>query len=147
MELEEKPEPSASPETASFWEACRRGQFTVQRCRSCGRVQGYYRRFCAHCWSDDVEDVPSTGRGKIYTYTVVFENHTRGFRAQVPYVLAVVELDEGVRVLGNVVNCKPDTVRVGMVVEVTFERRGDFSVPVFQPADLHRLRGGRTPRP
>ncbi|MBI2166512.1 MAG: Zn-ribbon domain-containing OB-fold protein [Chloroflexi bacterium] len=129
----DRPLPTESGETKPFWEACRRGQYLLQQCRACGKVQAYYRRFCAHCWSKDVEEVVSSGKGAVHTFTVTYQNQTPGFREAVPYVLAVVELEEGVQVLGNVIGCDVGAVRIGMPVKVTFVDAGEMKVPMFEP--------------
>src|SRR5256885_12002332 len=105
-----RPVPVSSSETEPFWEACRREELVIQKCRSCGRRQVHYRSFCAECWSEDVEDVTSAGTGEIWSYTIVERSRLPGFADQTPYAVAVVTLDEGVRVLGNVVNWHAETL-------------------------------------
>lgn len=129
-----KPLPTESGETRPFWEACRAGRYLLQKCRDCGRVQAYYRGFCAHCWSRSVDDLVSGGAGIVWTYTVTHQNRTPGFSEGVPYVVALVALEEGVRVFGNVINCDPASVRIGMPVQVTFVDTGTGKVPMFEPA-------------
>jgi len=130
-----KPVPSASAETAPFWDACRKGNYLLQQCRACGNVQAYYRGFCAHCWSQDIEDLLSSGKGTVHTFTVTYQNRAPGFREETPYVVAVVELERGVQVFANIINCDPASVRIGLPVKVTFMDVGEeMKVPMFEPA-------------
>ena len=130
-----KPLPEITAESRPFWEGCKRRQLLVQRCRACGARQHYPRSVCAACWSDDLEWLPSPGRGRVYSFTVTHRTQARGFRDELPYVLAWVELDEGVQVLTNLVGCDPEKVRIGMEVRVTFEDvNADVSIPRFTPA-------------
>lgn len=126
--------PTRTPETAPFWDACERGVFLLQRCNSCDKFQYYYRRHCSHCWSTDIADFPSSGRGTVWSYSIVYRNNTRHFRERVPYVVAVVELEGGVKVVTNVVECDPDSVHIGTDVELRMLRAsGGETVPVFRP--------------
>jgi uncharacterized OB-fold protein len=130
-----KPLPRPDEESKGFWEACRRHELYVQRCRSCGALRYYPRAVCPGCLSDRTEWLRASGRGTVYTFTVTYQNLAPGFRDGVPYVLAYVELDEGVRMLANVVDCAPDDVRIGMPVEVTFDDvTPDTTLPKFKPA-------------
>jgi uncharacterized OB-fold protein len=130
-----KPLPEITAESRPFWDGCKRHQFLVQRCRVCGARQHYPRGVCASCWSEDLEWLPSAGRGRIYAFTVTHRTQARGFRDELPYVLAWVELDEGVQVLTNLVGCDPAKLTIGMDVRVTFEDvNADVSIPRFTPA-------------
>jgi uncharacterized OB-fold protein len=129
-----KPLPDITPESRPFWEGCRRHQFLLQRCRSCGAFQHYPRGICAACWGTDLEWRPSSGRGAVYTFTVTHRSQARGFKDEVPYVVAWVELEEGVQVATNIVGCDPARVAIGMPVQVTFEEaNADVSIPRFKP--------------
>ncbi len=130
-----KPLPDITPESRPFWEGCRRREFLIQRCRGCGELQHYPRGVCARCWSSDLEWLKSAGRGRVYTFTVTHRTQARGFKDETPYVLAYVELEEGVQVLGNVVGGDPARVAVGMPVRVTFEDvTPEVTLPRFEPA-------------
>ncbi len=130
-----KPLPTVVGETRPYWESCRRGELVIQRCEKCGQYQFYPRGICANCWSTDIRWVKSTGRGTVWTYTVTYQNRTQGFAQEVPYVLALVELEEGVRMFSNIVECNPRDVTIGMPVEVTFvQATGQISVPFFKPS-------------
>jgi uncharacterized OB-fold protein len=129
-----KPVPEITPESRPFWDACRRHELVLQRCAACGALQHYPRGVCARCWSADLAWEPSAGRGVVYTYTVVHRSQVPGFKDALPYVLAYVELDEGVQMLTTLIDCDPGRVRIGMPVEVRFEDLGpDVTVPRFRP--------------
>lgn len=129
-----KPLPRIDEESKGFWEACQRHELYIQRCRACDSARYYPRALCPQCLSDDTEWVLSSGKGTVYTYTVTRQNQAPGFRDALPYVLAYVELDEGVRMLTNIVECDPDAVRIGMAVEVVFDDvTPEASLPKFKP--------------
>lgn len=126
--------PTPSPETRPFWEACRRGQLLLQRCRACGLHQFPPRAICSHCWGKDVEWVTSSGKGTVWTFTVTHQNRSPGFAEEVPYVLAYVELEGGARMMTNIIECRPQDVRIGMPVEAVFVKATEeISVPYFRP--------------
>ena len=129
-----KPLPSVSGETKTFWDACRRGELLIQKCDACGQFQWYPRGICAHCWAQDIKWVVASGEGTIWTFTVTHQNRTAGFVDDVPYVVALVELEEGVRMFCNIVECNYAEVKIGMPVEVTFTRAtNEISIPFFKP--------------
>jgi hypothetical protein len=130
-----KPLPDITPESRPFWEGTRRHVLLIQRCRACGAVQHYPRGVCAACWAADPEWIPSAGRGRIYTFTVTYRTQARGFRDELPYVLAWVELEEGVQALANIVGGDPARLAIGMPVRVVFEAvTPEISLPRFTPA-------------
>ena len=129
-----KPLPTVVGETKPFWDMCRRGQLLIQRCGDCGEYQWYPRGICAHCWSMNIQWVTASGKGTVWTYTVTYQNRTPGFD-QGPYVLALVELEEGVRLFTNIVECELSAVSIGMTVEVTFvQATSQITIPYFKPA-------------
>ena len=126
--------PVANFDTQPFWEGCARGALLLQRCTACGAYRHPPSPICAACLSDKQEWVPASGRGKLYTFVVVRETRARGWDKMVPYVLAVVTLEEGPRMLTNLVNVEPEAVAIDMPVEVTFaELDGTTKLPLFQP--------------
>jgi uncharacterized OB-fold protein len=128
--------PVASPETAPFWDACNQGVFLLQRCRDCGKTQYHYRTLCSHCMSDHVDDFPSSGKGTVWTYSVVYKNNTVGYADKLPYVVALVELEGGVKVFGNVLGGEPENVAIGTAVELTFAKAAnDQMIPLFKVVD------------
>ena len=129
-----KPLPTIVGETLSYWEACRRDELLIQWCNCCNQYQFYPRGICANCWSGDIRWVKASGRGTVWTYTVTYQNRSPGFSEEVPYVLALVELEEGVKMFTNIVECEPRDVRIGMPVEVIFVKATDqVSIPYFRP--------------
>ena len=129
-----KPIPKVDEESKGFWEACRRHELRVQKCLGCGTLRHHPRAVCTECMSSEVEWLLCSGRGTVYTFTMTFQNQAPGFREELPYVLAYVELEEGVLLLTNVVGCPPDSVRIGLPVEVVFEDvSDDVAIPRFRP--------------
>jgi uncharacterized OB-fold protein len=133
------PAPYASWETRGWWEGAGRGELVLQRCVTCGIVQHKPRAVCAKCLTDTVEHFVATGHGTIHTFTVTHQNVVAPFSSHLPYVLAYVELDEGPRVLTNIVGCDPAEVRIGppVVADYATTDRDDaeaFAVPRFRPA-------------
>jgi hypothetical protein len=127
--------PSPDAETQPWWDAARDGRLLIKRCRSCGKAHFYPRPFCPRCWSDDVEWEDASGRATLYTFSIVRRNDLPPFGERVPYVAAAVDLEEGPRMLTNIVDCEHADLAVGMALEVTFRQETDeFTFPVFRPA-------------
>ncbi|HUE39571.1 MAG TPA: Zn-ribbon domain-containing OB-fold protein [Candidatus Binatia bacterium] len=130
-----KPLPHLDEENRWFWEACARHELVLQKCASCKTPRFYPRAVCPECASSQTEYVRASGRGTIYTFTVTHQNQAPGFRDELPYVMAYVELDEGPRILTNIINTAPDAVRIGLPVEVVFEDIDEaLAIPKFQRA-------------
>jgi uncharacterized OB-fold protein len=130
-----KPLPRIDEESKGFWEACQRHELYLQRCRDCAALRYYPRALCPSCLSDRIEWVRASGKGTVYTFTVTYQNQAPGFRDALPYVMAYVELAEGVRMLTNIVGCAPDEVRIGMPVDLVFEDvTPSVTLPKFTPA-------------
>jgi uncharacterized OB-fold protein len=129
-----KPVPRIDEESRGWFEGLARHELWLQRCGSCGTIRFYPRAVCTVCLSSEVGWERASGRGTVYTYTVTHQNQAPGFREMLPYVYAIVELDEGVRMPSNVVGCPPDAVRIGMPVEVVFEDlTPEITLPKFRP--------------
>jgi hypothetical protein len=128
------PAPAVNPETRKFWGATAEGRLLLKRCLDCGSLIWYPRAICPECASLRTEWFQASGRGRVYSYTL---NH-RGQDAYSdagPYVLAYVELDEGPRMMTNIVGADAAGVTVGMRVEVVFHDTGDgTALPRFRPA-------------
>ena len=130
----QKPIPAVNPESKPFWEACKRHELYVQKCGDCGILRYYPRELCGACLSSNVEWVKCSGKGEVYTFTVTHQHRGAGFREDLPFVMAYIKLEEGVRMLSNIIQCDPATVHVGMPVEVVFEDVNDeISLPKFKP--------------
>jgi uncharacterized OB-fold protein len=127
--------PTVDDESRPFWDAAREGRFLVVRCRACGAAHHYPRPFCPTCWSDDVDWEDASGKATLYTWSTVHVNDLPPFVERLPYVAAVVDLEEGPRVMTNVIDCPEEDLRIGMALQVTFREASDeISVPVFRPA-------------
>jgi uncharacterized OB-fold protein len=132
MAAPDKLAPRISPETQSFWDGCRQGELRYQRCLGCDRVQFYPRALCAGCGATSLEWRRSRGEGRIHTVTVVYRAPSPAFRADVPYAIALVDLDEGFRMMANVLGSDPESLAIGDRVRVVFEARGDVALPQFE---------------
>ncbi len=129
-----KPVPVPTRETKPYWEGCKKHELRVQQCTACGHHQFYPRLYCTACMSEKVEWVQASGKGKVLSFTVVYRPVTQAFAAEVPYVVALVTLDEGPQMMTNIIGCAPEKVHIGMSVEVTFEDwTEEISVPKFRP--------------
>ncbi|OWY62439.1 hypothetical protein B7486_58430 [cyanobacterium TDX16] len=127
--------PTVEDETRPFWDAAADGRLLIQRCNACEQWQYYPRPFCKRCWSEDVEWAEPSGRGTLYTFSVVRRNDLPPFGDRVPYVPAIVELDEGPRMMTEVVDADPDALEVGATLVVDFAPIDDeLKRPVFRPA-------------
>ena len=130
-----KPLPAVTNETAPYWEGCKKHELRIQKCGACGQYQFYPRIMCTKCSSDRVEWTKASGRAKVTTFTIVRRPVSPAFADDVPYVVALVTLDEGPTMMTNIVGCLPQQVKIGMQVAVTFEDwTEDISIPKFRPA-------------
>jgi hypothetical protein len=126
--------------SAPFWEATKEHKFVLQWCRSCGKVVHYPRELCPFCLSEDLEFRPASGRGEVYAFTVHHRASFGGMEDRVPYVVALVDLDEGARMMTNIVGFEPSEVAVGMKVRVTWEDLSEGkALPVFEAAGSERV--------
>ncbi len=134
MEQKPKPIPVVNPWAKPFWDAAKEERLIIQKCRDCGKTIFYPRIACPDCFSDNIEWIETSGKGTIYTYTVVESNAPSAFINDIPYVVAVIRLEEGVQLLSNVVDCDPYTLACDMPVEVTFEKLDEeYTLPKFRP--------------
>lgn len=124
------PMPTVTDSTAVYWQQAAVGRFVLPKCRECKRFHHHPRPWCPYCWAADLDWQEPSGKATIVTYTVVRQAPSPAFTA--PYVLAIVELEEGPRMMANVIECNVDEVRVGMAVEVVFESRGNLALPQFR---------------
>jgi uncharacterized OB-fold protein len=127
--------PTIEDDTRPFWDAAAKGRLLVRRCRSCGAVHHYPRTFCPGCWSDDVEWMEASGRATLYTWSTVFVNDLPPFNERLPYIAAVVDLEEGPRVMTTLVGCDGADLSIGMPVRVAFHPLDEhITAPYFTPA-------------
>ena len=125
--------PVVNAETQRFWDATAQGRLELPRCDACQTVIWYPRAICPWCHSTSTTWIELSGRGEVYSYTVTRRAPGR-WGEVTPYVLAYVELEEGPRLLTNVVGCPPDDVRIGLPVEVAFADTGaGNALPRFRP--------------
>lgn len=134
MTTVDKPMPRPTAVSQPYWDAARDHRLVAPRCRACGTLFLYPRATCPSCLGADLDWEQLSGRGRVYTFTVVRQAAHPAFTDEVPYVLAIVELDEGPRLLTNVVGCDPEAVRCDQRVEVDFDDAGAVTVPKFRPA-------------
>ena len=126
-EARKYPAPVTNPETKPFWDAAALGKFMIKRCTACGEPHFYPRPHCPFCFSDKVEWQEASGRGTIYTYSVMR-------RAPVPYAIAYVTLAEGPTMMTNIVDCDLDLLRIGQPVRLVFKPAANGQpVPMFTP--------------
>ena len=119
--------PPVNPETQAFWDATAQGKLLIKKCNACGEGHFYPRNICPFCFSDQTEWQEASGRGTIYTYSVMR-------RAPVPYAIAYVELEEGPRIMTNIVDCDLDQIKIGQAVRLVFKPSdGGPPVPMFAP--------------
>jgi uncharacterized OB-fold protein len=131
-----KSEPRPTPETQPFWDGCASGELRLQHCEPCASFYFPPRPFCPRCLSDQVEWRTLSGRGRLHTYLI---NHrpAPGFEEDAPYAIAVVELEEGPRMMSNIVGIEntPENLVLDMPLQVSFEKRGSVMLPLFTPAE------------
>jgi len=133
--------PKPTPETKPFWDGAKAHRLMLPWCKSCGQAHFFPRSCCPHCFEFDLEWREASGRGKLHTYVI---NHkaARGFEEKVPYVIAVVELEEGPRMMTNLVMDEtptPERLRIDMPLEVTFDDvTPDVTLPKFRIAGAGR---------
>ena len=129
-----KPLPQISPDMAPFFEAAHRRELVVQECTRCHARRFPARAICSRCLGREASWVPVSGRGAVFSFAVMHQAVHPGFAADVPYPVVVIELEEGVRLLSNLVDCPLAEVRIGLPVEVVFEDvTAEVTLPKFRP--------------
>lgn len=132
--MADRPLPLADNVSRPYWEAAGRGELLYQECPDCGHRQLYPRAMCTACGGTP-EWKTASGRGTVHTFTVIRQNWAEPFREMLPYVVAMVELAEGPRLMSNVTDCEPEDVSIGMPVEAWFLDVDDgLALPMFRPA-------------
>jgi enoyl-CoA hydratase/carnithine racemase/uncharacterized OB-fold protein len=135
-----KPLPVVQPWSEEFWRASKQRRLLIQKCQDCQSLIFYPRKRCPECWSKNLGWQEASGRAKVHTFTIMRDMVEPQFMPDLPYVLAMVDLEEGVRMMTRVVQCDPEAVAIDMPVEVVFEDVSDrHALPMFRPAD-ERLR-------
>ena len=126
-----KPIPRPAPESLPFWEGAKVQRLLLPRCNACSQFWFPPAQRCPHCLAADFAWRETSGKGRIYSFVVFHRVYHPAFEADVPYVVAIVELDEGPRILSNIVGTLPDAVRCDARVAVTFDTLGDVTIPKF----------------
>lgn len=115
-----------------YWEGLAQGELRVQRCNSCSKAVFYPRALCPHCFSDQLSWIVASGKGTIYSYTVAHQAFGP-FAADVPFIVIIAELEEGVRMMSRLLDAPRERVMVGAAVKVTFEKvEEDLTLPYFR---------------
>jgi len=134
-----KPVPRPTPETQPYWDGARAGELRIQCCTACGDHYFYPRPLCPRCGSEAVEWVTASGRATLHSYVI---NHrpAPGFENEAPYAIAIVQLEEGPRMMTNLVGVQatPEQLVLDMALEVAFQDREGTCIPVFRPAGAAR---------
>jgi len=129
-----KPVPSPMRDTQPYWDGLNEGKLLIQKCGSCGKLRHYPRPLCDACHSFEVEWVAASGRGTIHSWTVTHHPFNIGFKRELPYALATVELAEGVRMQAQLRDLPHDRIKSGLAVALRFERAKEgLTLPYFVP--------------
>ncbi len=134
MDTPQKPLPVVNPWAKPFWDAAADEKLVFQKCGDCDKNIFYPRIACPHCFSDNLQWVEASGKGIVYSYTIVENNAPSAFIKDMPYVIAIIKLEEGIQMLSNIIGCDPYAVTCEMPVQVTFEELDEeFKLPKFVP--------------
>jgi len=136
MELDRPLPQPITPEAKPYWDGLRERKLMLPRCRQCRRAFFYPRVLCPFCYAADIEWFQATGRGRLYSFEIAYQTFNKAFKVKPPYILAMVELEEGPRVMSNLIGIEPDPkrIRCDMPVEVVFHKLTDeITLPLFQP--------------
>ena len=133
----QKPLPIPNEDTKPFWDGLKEHKLSIQKCSQCGQFRFPPRIICPYCMSLESEWVEVEGGGTVYSFTIVHHAYTPAYEGELPYVVAIIEIEEGIRLISNIVGCKPEQVEIGMHVGLTFEDvTPDFTLHKFQPVTL-----------
>lgn len=131
------PLPEITDQTRPFWTAAKNGKLVMQKCGRCGTLNFFPKPWCIDCGSRKLEWVEVSGRGTVYSYTIAYKvmMNFPGWQGDLPVIMCIIDLDEGARMYGQVIGCKPEDVKIGMQLAACFE---DISpqagIPKFRPA-------------
>ena len=129
------PSPVVNADSAPYWQGAREGRLLIRRCDGCGQTHFMPRHLCPACWSDDLRWVEATGRGTVHSFTIIRRAPLAAFAPRVPYVVALIDLEEGPRMMANILGDDALDTAIGDAVEVCFEDRGEgAAVPQFRRA-------------
>ena len=129
---QELPAPIVNPDSQAYWDGARNGRLMIRKCKACGVLHFLPRYLCPSCWSTDLEWIQSSGRGTVHSFTIIRRAPLPAFTDRVPYVVALIELEEGPRMMANILGEDALETAIGDAVEVCFEERGDGAkIPQF----------------
>jgi uncharacterized OB-fold protein len=129
------PAPISNADSAPYWAAARERKLLLRKCRDCGVIHFMPRHLCPGCWSERLDWIEAQGKGRVHSFTVIRRPSSPAFTARVPYVVALIDLAEGPRMMANVLGDNALSVSIGDEVTLTFEDRGDGAlIPQFQIA-------------
>ena len=126
-----------TPEAKPYWDGLKENKLMLPKCGDCGKAFFYPRIACPHCQSRNIEWMQASGKGKLFTFQIAHRSLNPNFKIEPPYILAMIELDEGPRIMSNLINIEadPSVVKCDMAVEVVFEKQTDeVTIALFQPA-------------
>lgn len=130
------PVPMPTGLTGEFWAAAKQGKLVLQCCSHCKALQSYPKPWCSECGSEDLTWREVSGKGTVYSYTIPRQvvDNSPAFEEKMPFVVAIVQLEEGPRIYSNIIGLPPEKVKIGMELEVVFEDASpDIALPKFQP--------------
>ena len=146
MELQRPLPTPITPEAKPYWEGLRQQKLMLPRCRTCGKAHHYPRVICPFCHSADLEWIQASGRGRLFSFEIAHQILNKAFKVKLPVVLALVELEEGPRLMTNLVNvaADPAALKCDMPVEVVYEKQTEeITLPMFQPRPAPQAQGAR----
>lgn len=127
------PLPEITTVSEPFYKAAKDRRLLIQRCKECNNDIYYPKSVCPHCWSNNLEWYASKGKGKLYSYTIVHAGAPEEFKEAIPYVIGVIDLDEGVRMISWIVECNHKDIKCDADVEVVFkDLNQEFALPMFR---------------
>lgn len=128
-----RPAPVKQDFSQPFWDGAAEGKFLLQRCPESGQYQFYPRPVSVQTGKRGLEWREASGRGTVYSFTVTYRSPLP-VKGIAPYIVALMELEEGVRVMANLIGCAPDAARIGMAVKLAWVKAGEDNFPAFEPA-------------
>lgn len=131
--MSDRAKPTINPETQFYWDGAKEGKLLLNTCNDCNKAYFPPRPFCPTCGGRNVGVIEASGKGRLHSFVI---NHMPAPGYETPFTLAVVKLDEGVKMMTNLVDCPadPEAIELDMPLEVTFEQRDDVAIPQFRPA-------------
>lgn len=131
------PKPVSNADSQPYWQGARENKLLIRKCNACGQVHFMPRHLCPTCWSDDLQWVQASGKGTVHSYTIIRRASDPRFASLVPYVVALIDLQEGPRMMANILGDKALDTKIGDAVSLVFEGRGDGDqLPQFQLAKV-----------